>query len=69
MKKLILTIILSQFVFSSCKKCIECTCSKNGVTTIEKDCQTTTSSISARDYSLWSESIRKKSNYDYCNCK
>jgi hypothetical protein len=58
--------LLLAFALSSCKTCIECECSKNGVKTDEKDClYTNNKSGAARDFSNY---LKREKQYDECIC-
>jgi hypothetical protein len=68
MKWLFLPLVTFVLLFSSCKKCIECECSKNGVIYTEKNCAYGGGS-SNQTQETWKEQIKKEKGYDTVNCK
>lgn len=64
--KFCLILFLLAFALTSCTKCSECVCVKNGVETIEKECAT---GIGQEDgLRLWEHSLTDKKGYDDCSC-
>ncbi len=64
--KIFIIIITLSFAFSSCKPCIKCDCSKNGVATQEEDCLYTNNKMdAARNFSNY---LKREKEYDKCIC-
>ncbi len=68
MKLTTLFFLIAVTFFSSCKKCMTCTCYKNGSKTTEKECAVIIGSDEDKYFKDWKDYIIKENSYEKCDC-
>ena len=64
--RILLFFFLTTIIFSSCKKCRNCNCSLNGVTSNEQEC--VRGNDTKHDLDAWQKDMMKQKGYQTCDC-